>query len=280
MMEFKTTQSSATIGASIHRFSSDDATLKAFDDEVIVEQAIHLRVEDVGSFTLFCTPVEIIELAVGFLFTEGFIQTVEDIVDIQDYQPDTQTISIKLTNNPETTAQRNLVMTNGYGFCGKRNIEKVFKTIPACREKFLFYADSIDTVFEQFHHSQVIFKKTGASHAAALFDEKGQILLLSEDMGRHNALDKLIGKRLLEGSDFKRLGLALSGRVSFDLMIKAARAQLELVAAISAPTSLAIEAAKKWNITLCGFVRSGRVNVYYDSGAVRDGFTLLNSESH
>jgi FdhD protein len=107
-----------------------------------------------------------------------------------------------------------------------------------------------------------LFEKTGGAHAAAIFDTAGSIMAFAEDIGRHSAFDKVIGKCLMAGLETKGCGVALSGRISLEMVTKAARAGIELIAAVSAPSSFAIEAAQRWNITLCGFVRSGRMNVY------------------
>jgi FdhD protein len=112
---------------------------------------------------------------------------------------------------------------------------------------------------------QHIFRMTGGAHAAGISDSSGKISAFAEDIGRHNALDKAIGKCLLGGLPMKSCAVALSGRVSLEMVTKSARAGIELIAAVSAPTSLAIEAAERWNITLCGFVRSDKLNVYTHS---------------
>jgi FdhD protein len=118
---------------------------------------------------------------------------------------------------------------------------------------------------------QTTFALTGSSHAAALFDRDGAIVAFAEDIGRHNALDKAIGKCLLAGGAPRGYGVVLSGRVSLEMIAKAARAGIELVVAVSGVSSYAIAAARQWNITLCGFVRNGRVNIYTDPTRIRLG---------
>jgi len=112
------------------------------------------------------------------------------------------------------------------------------------------------------HSMQKLFETTGGAHAAGIFDKSGSIIAFAEDIGRHSAFDKAIGKCLIAELNTKRCGVVLSGRISLEMVSKAARAGIELIGAVSAPSSFAIEAAKKWNITLCGFVRPGRMNVY------------------
>ena len=114
----------------------------------------------------------------------------------------------------------------------------------------------------RLRQAQPLFRKTGATHAAAVFDAAGEILTLAEDSGRHNALDKALGQRLLAGRPTNGHGVIISGRISYELVLKSARAGLELVAGVSAPTALAVEAAALRNITLCGFVREDRATVY------------------
>lgn len=249
----------------IGRYHMASRQLESADDEVVVEQPITVRVDAVGSFTLLCSPIEIKELAVGFLFTEGLIESIDDIINISDYDPNAQSISIHIEHSDSLKTNRHFLITSSCGFCGKRNIDTLFEAISPCQKTSLECLDKLDAIFTQFTRSQTLFKKTGGAHGAALFDGKGHIVTQSEDIGRHNAVDKIIGKRLLEKRDFKNVGLALSGRVSFELVVKAARARIGLIAAISAPTSLAVLAAKRWNITLYGFIRSGRVNIYHGS---------------
>ena len=122
----------------------------------------------------------------------------------------------------------------------------------------------------RLRETQTVFEATGGVHAAGVFDAAGAMLATAEDIGRHNALDKAIGECLLAGRATGGCGVVLSGRVSFELVAKAARAGVEVILAVSGPTSLAVEAADRWNITLCGFVRGDRMNVYTHPGRIEE----------
>jgi len=120
----------------------------------------------------------------------------------------------------------------------------------------------MDETMAQLRERQAVFSATGGCHAAGLFDSTGRMVAVAEDIGRHSAFDKAVGKLLLARELKAPLGAALSGRVSLEIVAKAARAGIELILAVSAPSSLAVTAAQQWQITLCGFVRPGRANVY------------------
>jgi FdhD protein len=146
--------------------------------------------------------------------------------------------------------------------CGKRNIEKILSNMLPCDKTFNISNNRVIEVVENLKSMQQLFDITGGSHAAGIFDATGKIIVFAEDLGRHSALDKAIGKCLLEERSTKGFGTVLTGRVSLEMVTKAAKAGIELIAAVSAPTSFAIEAAQKMNITVCGFIRPGRTNIY------------------
>ena len=224
------------------------------------------------------TPGYDFELATGFLFTEGIINQYDEIhkvshspsllnpenillVELKDHvRPD----MIKL--------ERNFYTTSSCGVCGKASIDAVRTTGNISKlsnentiqiNKNIFY-----TLPDRLRQQQDVFETTGGLHASALFDLEGQILFVREDVGRHNALDKLIGYSLSQGIlPLNAHILLLSGRASFELVQKAAMAQIKIIAAVGAPSSLAVEMAKDFGITLIGFLRDRRFNVY--SGAER-----------
>ncbi len=228
------------------------------------------------------TPGNDFELASGFLFTEGIIDSPDQIYKIQ-YCTEANTIenkeNIVRVELQEHVAinfdklQRNFYTTSSCGVCGKESIEAV-KTV--CRlqkspDQIQIPKQLILSLPEKLRAKQNVFEYTGGLHAAALFDTKGNLLLLREDVGRHNALDKLIGAAL-NGVDELSVPLhqhilLLSGRASFELLQKAAMAGINMVCAVGAPSSLAAETAKEFYITLIGFLRDNRFNIY--SGAQR-----------
>ena len=214
------------------------------------------------------TPGHDLELATGFLFTEGIIRNEEEILFIEQDKYDKNKIVVGLHENAEPRIQkmeRNFYTTSSCGVCGKSSIDAI-KTVSA-------YYDEPDTIClkaEMFYglhdivrERQAVFETTGGLHASAIFDLEGNLIMLREDVGRHNALDKMIGAALVDGQ-LPLTGniLLLSGRASFELIQKASMAGIKVITAVGAPSSLAVELAKECNITLIGFLRDERFNIY------------------
>ena len=232
------------------------------NDNVIVEQPVTIMIDRVGSFTVMCTPSDIEALAVGFTFSEGMINSIEEVVATYTKPELPNAIGIEIQDPTKVGVGRNLIIASSCGMCGVRNIEKMFQKIPACESKLKVANSLLIEVINKLRSLQHVFELTGGSHGAAIFNRDGEIIAYAEDIGRHNALDKAIGKCLLAGLDRRNCGVAISGRVSLEIVTKAARAGIELIAAVSAVSSYAVSAAEKWNITLCGFVRPDKMNVY------------------
>lgn len=233
------------------------------------------------------TPGNDFELALGFLITEGIIQSANQIYKIH-YCTEANTIEnkeniVRVELNPEveidlSKLQRNFYTTSSCGVCGKESIEAI-KTncvpiaigIRITNDEFRIYRDVIISLPEKLRAQQNVFEHTGGLHACALFTKDGELLLLREDVGRHNAMDKLVGAHFgrLSAPHFGELNaginefiLLLSGRASFELLQKAAMASIPIVCAVGAPSSLAVQTAKEFGITLIGFLRGERFNVY------------------
>ena len=221
------------------------------------------------------TPGNDAELALGFLFTEGIIKTYADVKKnehcfIACAENKENVIQVSLNENAEpklNSTERNFYTTSSCGVCGKTSIDAI-KT-----ESAYTYNNSIienqvaaDLLYELpsiLQKHQKIFADTGGLHASALFSDDGELLLLREDVGRHNALDKLIGAALNENIlPLDQYILLLSGRISFELVQKAAMAGVSIIAAVGAPSSLAVQLAEEFNITLVGFLRDQRFNIY------------------
>ena len=207
------------------------------------------------------------ELATGFLFTEGILRQASDI-DVILPGLDGNTIFVKL--NPELKAdmgklERHFYTSSSCGVCGKSSVEAVrtISSFPQPVQKMIVNPAVLYGLPDSLRKQQEIFESTGGLHASALFDASGNLVLLREDVGRHNALDKLIGaafeKKMLPLHGHI---LLLSGRASFELIQKAAMAGIEFVAAVGAPSSLAVELAIEFGITLVGFLRGERFNIY------------------
>ena len=244
------------------RFSPEAAPSERTADRVLVETPVTIAVDQVGSFTLLCTPADLKALAVGFARSEGMIDTADDMVDLSVGSGRRPVVGMKVADPARVQAGRNLIVASACGLCGVRTLEKVLNETPPVGSLLHARKRLVFEMIQRMRGEQDWFGQTGAAHAAAVFDSAGELIASAEDLGRHNALDKAIGKCVLADRDTAGGAVGLSGRVSFELVAKAVRAGVELIAAVSAPSSMAVEAAGRWNITLCGFVRPGRANVY------------------
>lgn len=231
-------------------------------DNVITEQPVTIMIDRVGSFTVMCTPDDIEALAVGFIFSEGLINDAEDVVATYSKPELSNVIGLEVQDPTKIRIGRNLIVASSCGMCGVRNIEKMIRNIPACGTTLKVTDRLLISTMQELRSLQHVFDLTGGSHGAAIFNSDGKIIAFAEDIGRHNALDKAIGKCLLAGLATKNCGAVLSGRISLEIVTKAARAGIELVAGVSAVSSYAVSAAERWNITLCGFVRPDKINIY------------------
>jgi FdhD protein len=251
------------------------------NDRLAIEEPLEIRLEygpenkriEKNISITMRTPGHDEDLTRGFLFTEGIIQNVEQIVSIDPVirpflqQPDPNVILAKAAYDAElelSKLERHFYTTSSCGVCGKSSIEAI-KTVQdrhISQEKMQVDAAWITGLPDLLRKSQEVFDSTGGLHASALFEVEGSLNLLREDVGRHNALDKLIGAALKEGMPMNQSVLLLSGRASFELIQKAAMAGIPVVAAVGAPSSLAVDLATEFGITLVGFLKSERFNVY------------------
>jgi len=220
------------------------------------------------------TPGNDFELAAGFLHSEGIIAGRDEIARISycidpevdaDQRYNIVNVSIRRSTLPELAPlERHVFTSSACGVCGKASLDAL--AIRGCAVVPDGPSVPIETLYrlpEALREAQGVFRKTGGLHAAALFDPDGSLIALREDVGRHNALDKLIGWALLEGRlPLERGILLLSGRASFELVQKSVVAGIPVVAAVSAPSSLAVETARRFGVTLIGFLRGERCNVY------------------
>ncbi len=242
----------------------------SFQDLLAVEEPLEIRLGDKTISLTMRTPGHDPELAAGFLFTEGILDGPHQIRDIQHSK---NSIAVQLNPDVEVDferLQRNFYTTSSCGVCGKASIEAL--RMQGCprlpRSSVAVEAVVIHRLPQAQRDEQAVFQRTGGLHAAALFDFQGKLILLREDVGRHNAVDKLIGARMLAGhTPLSGTLLLVSGRASFELTQKALMAGIPILAAVGAPSSLAVETAQRFNMTLLGFVRDGRFNIY--SGAER-----------
>lgn len=259
-------------------------------DWIAVEEPLEIRLgyEDATGRTTrpisvtMRTPGHDVELAVGFLFTEGIIHDFGDVEGIRHTGPtggkknNRNVVTVTLKPGVAFDAgrlERHFYTTSSCGVCGKTSLDALAMVArPSLPEdRPMLTAEVIHRLPQTLLEAQAAFERTGGLHAAALLDAEGRLVCTREDVGRHNALDKLIGAQLLEGRLPLHDHIALvSGRASFELGQKALMAEIPVLAAVGAPSSLAVELAQRFEMTLLGFVRDGRFNVYSGANRVRD----------
>ncbi len=246
------------------------------DDELAVEEPLEIQLLYGSSVQPLQKSISVTmrtpgfdrELAVGFLFTEGIIQNRGQLLDTQPvpFTSNRLVVALGVNENPLLQkSERNFYTTSGCGVCGKSSIEAI-KTVSVYNntpDEIRVKAGLFYGLHDAIRKQQAVFESTGGLHASALFDLEGNFIMLREDIGRHNALDKVIGAAFLNDKlplDGKIL--LLSGRASFELIQKAVMAGIKIVASVGAPSSLAVELAHENGITLIGFLRSDRFNIY------------------
>jgi FdhD protein len=235
---------------------------------VIEERPLTVEVLGAGQYTIMRTPGDEEDLIAGFLLSEGMIDRVDEISWMEPCYRSADLYRVRLCEGKVQKVQRNLVINSSCGLCGRAEIEKLIRAQGAVTNGIQVTGEVLYRLPGLVRRRQSLFQKTGASHAAALFNAAGAVLALREDLGRHNAMDKLLGAALLSGLPVEGQGAFLSGRVSVELVLKAARARLAVIAAVSAASSLAIEAARDLGVTLCGFVRGEEFAVYSHEGRI------------
>ncbi len=259
-------------------FISSDGRKRFFRDDLALEEPLEIKVgffKD-GQFVkkslsiTMRTPGEDLELAAGFLYSERLLEDKSQIITVNERAPNTVEIILNLdVSSGLQSIQRNFFVHSGCGICGKNSI-KSLKDMGVRKLEHGFPRVPVEVIYtlpEKLMQAQSLFSKTGGLHAAALFSLNGELLRIREDVGRHNAVDKLIGSYFLERN--LPLGdsiLFLSGRTSFELVQKALKAGIPIVCSVGAPSSLAFQTAEEFGLTLLGFVREDRFNVYTDFG--------------
>jgi FdhD protein len=251
------------------------------DDELAIEEPLEIqiiygdkdsRLQKTISITMR-TPGNDEELAIGFLFTEGIIQNKNQITNTYISFVENKAL-ITLNENENFNLQktdRNFYTTSSCGVCGKTSIEaiKIISSYSNIADNIRIRSTLFYFLEKQLRKQQALFESTGGLHASALFDLEGNFITLREDVGRHNALDKLIGTAFLKDDlPLTNKILLLSGRASFELVQKATMAGIKIVAAVGAPSSLAVQLAEEAGITLIGFLRNEGFNIYTGAGRI------------
>ncbi len=255
-------------------------------DFIVMEEPFEVRVNGQSLATIMRTPAGLEvdrELALGFLLTEGILDSPQTVLAITrpkdpDNIPAENVVEVQLSQLPPALDptrgtgrfERRFMVGSSCGLCGKTSIDEVCQRLPALPpDGFQVSPERLYGLPQGLREAQAIFNSTGALHAAGLFETDGTLLLLREDIGRHNAVDKLIGRMALDGNfPLEDKILLVSGRVSFEIVQKALAAKIPFIAAVSAPSSLALELAQESGITLIGFLRGQHMNVYTHSQRV------------
>jgi FdhD protein len=244
-------------------------------DELSAEEPLEIRVDTRPVSVTMRTPGHDEELAAGFLLTEGLIKSRLDLSKIKPHPRnkvgnvvDVFLVPGKAVDFAQLT--RHVFASSSCGLCGKATIQAVHRHFKPVKSRWKVAAKTLLALPEKLHRAQETFSRTGGLHAAAVFTSDGELVVLREDVGRHNAVDKVLGHGLLQGLlPFDRHILLVSGRASFEIVQKALAARIAVLAAISAPSSLAVQFAKESRQTLAGFVRGNRMNVYSRAERVR-----------
>ncbi len=257
-------------------------------DLVAIEEPLELRIAGEPLAILMRTPGEDHRLALGFLFSEGLIRSAADLTAVFHCgRPDEEGYGNVLEVTPASGARldwdridgarRGFLAGSGCGLCGRRAIAELLRGLEAPVDGPGIAATEVSAAVEALRDHQPTFEASGGTHVAALWDRTGALVAAHEDVGRHNAVDKVVGALLLAREDARQGGapmpeprlLAVSSRAGLEVVHKAARARIPTVATVSAPTSSAIELARSAGITLAAFVRGGRMNVYTHPARIR-----------
>lgn len=253
-------------------------------DELVTEEPLELRLTE-GAATrrlavTMRTPGNDFELAAGFLYDEGIVRSRDDIAEITycldpAVDPAQQYNIVTIECRPGTIAadiarfERHFTIGSACGVCGRAQLDSLRELgVESIQDAVRVSARFLYELPDRMRAAQRVFAATGGLHAAALFSETGEVLAVREDVGRHNAVDKLVGWGLLDGRlPFSRCVLLVSGRASYEILQKSLMARIPIVCSVSAPSSLAVDLAREYNVTLAGFLRGERANIY--AGAER-----------
>ncbi len=254
---------------------SDDSGTRALPDTLAVEEPLEIRLSGVPLSVTMRTPGNDFDLVTGFLYAEGVVRAPDDVVSMR-YCADTDTLNVVDVTlgpdvpPPDVSVERSFYTTSACGVCGKTSIDAIRQRSPfdVRADPVRLSTSLLAGLPDRLRAAQRVFDRTGGLHAAGLFSASGDLLVLREDVGRHNAVDKVVGWALKDGRvPLTGHVLLVSGRVSFELTQKALLAGVPALAAVSAPSSLAADLAEEAGMTLIGFLRGSSMNVY--TGAER-----------
>ena len=253
----------------------DGRPLNAGDDELAIEEPLEIRVRNKAVSVTMRTPGHDEELAAGFLLTEGILSSRDDLLRIEPcaFAREGNVVNVVLADQAKVDFQRltrHVFASSSCGVCGKATIDAIHQRFEPVESDLRIDAGVLLSLPDRLRSAQKTFDRTGGLHAAGIFTAEGEAVVIREDVGRHNAVDKVLGFGLLNGRlPFDRHVLMVSGRASFEIMQKALAGRVPIVAAVSAPSSLAVDFALESGQTLVGFIRGSRMNAYSEPRRVR-----------
>jgi FdhD protein len=266
----------AAPGLRIRRFASGQWT--EAPDAVVTEEPLQLLLNGTPLAVVMRTPGSDIELALGLLFAEGIIRSAKDVrsirisaeagetedrLDVEDVLVESNHVDVQLAIKARRKTQRTMLASSACGVCGTQMIEDLRHDLAALLSGLSVDPLMVPRLVDRLRSGQGVFERTGGLHAAGLFDADGEVVALREDVGRHNAVDKVVGRLLLDGRlPASDLLLVVSGRAGYEIVQKSVSAGIPVLAAVGAPSSLAVALAREFNQTLVGFLRGDRFNVY------------------
>ena len=264
--------------SSIRSYTFTKDTITSESSRLILEIALEIVINGASNTMIMFTPVGTQELVTGFIFTEGLIDGVSEILEcsisssegLDGDQVIEAQVKISSENPNLSGVQTKRVSYSSCGICGKENFYDMKKGLGRVKSRHRFSIEVLEKLPAKLQEHQPLYQMTGGAHAAVLFSSEGNPLLLYEDMGRHNALDKVIGATLIQGISCEDKILLSSGRASLEMMLKTARAGIPVFIAMSRPTSKAVEAAKFYNITLIDMAKNS--NRVYSHARRIEGF--------
>lgn len=237
-------------------------------DRVAPEEPLEIQVFGASLAVLMRTPGHDVELVTGFLLTERIVSSVVDVLSVEHCtiaptpEAEDNVVRVVLRGGPVPIQPRNFYASSSCGVCGKATIEQAMKLGGRVRSELRVATSTLYGLPDRLRREQLLFTETGGLHAAGLFDAAGSLLASHEDIGRHNAVDKVVGAASRTSTNLGDTVLLVSGRVSFEIVQKAAAVGIPVVAGISAPSSLAVRFAEELGVTVIGFLRGSSANVY------------------
>jgi FdhD protein len=253
---------------SVWRFHHDKVELTT--DRVVVEEPLEIRLGGEPFQVLMRLPGWEKELALGFLYSEGIVRNLNEIITIHfcgtatDPLLPPNVVDVSLTPDAlDRRGRRHVeVSYSSCGLCAKEAVGEISRKVPKVASPLTITPAALLALMDRLQELQSVFQATGGTHAVALTSPDGQVFIHAEDVGRHNAMDKVIGRAVLTRQELPGLVALLSGRISFEMALKCIRAGISILAAVSAPTSMALELAQELDLTTLGFVRGQRFNIY------------------